>query len=115
LNRPGAVGALRKVLEADVRYGICCYNDEVAVAVLGAAADLNLSVPGQVALVGADRTHVGQLISPRLTTIDIDLPALMGLAVAELDRRRRPGADGLPLSAGSDVSHYLTLVPGESS
>ena len=111
LNREEAREALRPVFEEPAGpLGVCCYNDEVATAVLSAAASFGLSVPDQVALVGADKTDVGQLITPRLTTVAVDMPALVRLLVAALE----PGA----LETGEEkfeVGPFISLVPGETS
>ncbi|MEV1005303.1 LacI family DNA-binding transcriptional regulator [Nonomuraea sp. NPDC050202] len=110
LNREGAREALRPVFEKpEGPLGVCCYNDEVAAAVLSAARSFGLSVPDQVAVVGVDNTDVGQLITPRLTTIAVDLPALVRLLVAALE----PGQD----ETGQRIQpeSFITLVPGETS
>ncbi|MGI3224255.1 LacI family DNA-binding transcriptional regulator [Streptomyces sp. GTA36] len=111
LNQEGAREALRPVFEKPKGpLGVCCYNDEVAAAVLSAARSFGLSVPDQVAVVGVDNTDMGQLMTPRLTTIAVDLPALVRLLVAALE----PGL----VEAGQQrpqPESFITLVPGETS
>jgi DNA-binding LacI/PurR family transcriptional regulator len=73
----------RKALERLVslrgrRMGIACYNDEVALAVVFAAKGLGLTVPGDIAVIGVERTDVGQVVSPRLTTVGSDVLAAVG-------------------------------------
>jgi len=47
---------------------IFCYNDLVAVGALQACAELNLPVPGKIAIVGHDDIPLAELVSPPLTT-----------------------------------------------
>jgi DNA-binding LacI/PurR family transcriptional regulator len=76
LDTEGARRALERLLALRGRpVGIACYNDEVAIALVFAAKGLALAVPGDVAVVGVERTNVGQLVSPRLTTVAADVPA----------------------------------------
>jgi len=79
LDLAGAVGALRTAVSqaAGQPLGVCCYNDDVAIAIIAAARELNLAVPADIAVIGVDYTQVGQLIRPRLTTVEIDLPKIM--------------------------------------
>jgi DNA-binding LacI/PurR family transcriptional regulator len=55
------------------RFGIGCYNDEVAIALLSGARQLGLHVPQDVALVGMDNIPLGALVDPPLTTITADI------------------------------------------
>lgn len=57
--------------------GIACYNDVVGVALVFAAQRLGLAVPGDVAVIGAEDVDVGQLISPRLTTVASDVSGVL--------------------------------------
>ena len=112
LLREGAVAALSAVVRDNpgASLGICCYNDDVAIAVIAAARELGLQVPSQVAVVGVDRTEVGQLVSPRLSSVAVDLLGLLadflsmtGLTTGDVARDFR------------DPSTFVTLVPGESA
>jgi DNA-binding LacI/PurR family transcriptional regulator len=58
-----------------VPLGVAAFNDEVAMALVSAAARLGVAVPGELAVVGVERSSVGQLVSPRLTTVSVDVPA----------------------------------------
>ncbi|WP_344261075.1 LacI family DNA-binding transcriptional regulator [Actinomadura napierensis] len=74
----GAQRALKTLLE--VRrppFGVACYNDKVALALLFAARRLGLAVPGDVGVIGLEGADVGQVVSPRLTTVRSDVPAAM--------------------------------------
>lgn len=117
LTLEGAITALEQVASElpGVPLGVCCYNDDVAIAILAAARALGLSVPQEVAVIGVDKTEVGQLVSPRLSSVAIDLPRtfatflnLTGLSTATTD----------PVSSLADLRDpgtFVTLVPGEST
>lgn len=53
-------------------FGVCCYNDEVAFAVLAACSDAGIKVPELVAVIGCDDIPLAQLSIPSLTTITFD-------------------------------------------
>lgn len=75
----GAVAAVRDAVSraAGQALGVCCYNDEVAIAVLAAARELKLAVPDDVSVIGVDGTQIGQLIEPRLTTVEVDFARIL--------------------------------------
>jgi DNA-binding LacI/PurR family transcriptional regulator len=53
-------------------FGVCCYNDEVAFAVLAACSDAGIQVPEVVAVIGCDDIPLAQFSIPSLTTITFD-------------------------------------------
>jgi len=62
--------ALERLIEERGRpVGIACYNDQVALALVFAAQHLGLAVPDEIAVIGMERSDVGQVVSPRLTTV----------------------------------------------
>lgn len=80
--------------------GICAYNDEVALAVLGAAQRHGLAVPGDLAVIGADNIPVAAVTVPALTTVQPDTAAIAehiaDTITRKLDGRpasHRPGPD----------------------
>jgi DNA-binding LacI/PurR family transcriptional regulator len=76
LDPDGAAAALDQlVVAADTPLGVACFSDEVAVALLFAALGRGLAVPAELALIGVERSKVGQIVSPRLTTVSPDVPA----------------------------------------
>jgi DNA-binding LacI/PurR family transcriptional regulator len=93
--------------------GICCYNDEVALALLGGAQDLGLAVPGTVALVGADATDIGQLVTPRLTSVAIDTAHILKRLVGSFGS----GQLGQDVLVTDDLvtDDLCSLVQGETS
>jgi DNA-binding LacI/PurR family transcriptional regulator len=48
---------------------VAAYNDEVALAVLGAAHSEGIRVPDDLAIIGVDDLHAGRLVVPALTTV----------------------------------------------
>jgi len=49
--------------------GLVCYNDQVAVGVLETLRRLNLTVPGDVSVVGIDDSDLARMTVPKLTTV----------------------------------------------
>ena len=89
---------------------IACYNDDVALTLGAAAGELGWAVPDEVALVGVDRLPLGQVLSPRLTTVAYDTRALAhdmaGAAIRMLQ-------SGNPWQ--SPTAADLNLVQGETT
>lgn len=55
--------------------GVICYNDDVAIALMTAAARRGWRVPDDVGLIGMDDTPLAQVMNPRLTTVGYSLAA----------------------------------------
>jgi DNA-binding LacI/PurR family transcriptional regulator len=72
-DRASATAAVRELRAAqpDVT-AIAAHDDDVALRVLAAAADLGVAVPGDLAVIGHDETEYGALSTPALTTIRVD-------------------------------------------
>ena len=49
---------------------VFCYNDMTAIGVLQAAREANISVPGDLAVIGFDDIPFASYVSPSLTTIN---------------------------------------------
>ena len=61
-----------ELLKAEIvpgRTGLCAYEDQIAIGVLGAMADLGWSAPHDLAVIGSDDLPVAGLVIPALTTI----------------------------------------------
>ncbi|WJV44799.1 LacI family DNA-binding transcriptional regulator [Streptomyces flavofungini] len=71
--------------------GVFAYNDEYAMLLMRALQDEGVTVPDDVAVVGADDLMLARLLRPRLSSVRIELPSGRGLA--ELVDRvvREPG------------------------
>ncbi len=63
---------------------VISFNDLVAVGVLRACQQTHRSVPGQVAVIGADDIPMAALTNPSLTTLHVDLAALGEKAMTAL-------------------------------
>ncbi|MDX3179660.1 LacI family DNA-binding transcriptional regulator [Streptomyces sp. ME02-7008A-1] len=112
LELAGAVEALGAI-KGRAPLAVACYNDYVALAVMAAVRELGLSVPGDIVVVGVDDVEVGQLWSPRLTTVRIDLRQVIGRIVAEL--REALGASAVDEPGFSPDEDWAALVPGETT
>jgi DNA-binding LacI/PurR family transcriptional regulator len=116
MDLEGALASLGPTLEQfEGPVGVACYNDEVAISVLAVARHLGLAVPDRVAVVGVDRIDVGQLVSPRLTTVAINMSVIDGQFVGELGRLLGHAEAEIADVAAPTLESLVTLVAGESS
>jgi DNA-binding LacI/PurR family transcriptional regulator len=117
LDVDGATAALAAMLAetGSSALGICCYNDDVAIAALAACRVLDLRVPEDVAIIGVDKTAVGQLISPRLSTVSVDQPLLMDSVVHDLASLYVRKVTTGPNRDELDLDRVLELVRGETT
>jgi DNA-binding LacI/PurR family transcriptional regulator len=84
-SRIGAQKAIETMLsERTPPLGICCYNDEVAFAVLCALSDRDISIPDSVAAIGCDNIPLSQLSVPALTTIGFENRAFLDQLVENI-------------------------------
>ena len=111
LQLAGAKAALQAFAAQGTPVGVGCYNDDVAIAVLAAGRALGLETPGDLSVVGVDATEVGQLVSPRLTTVLMENDALMARIAADLDELDQKDA--------AQHAYYpppvVKIVPGETT
>ncbi len=113
LDPAGAAVALQPHFAAGTPLAIGCYNDEVAIAVLSAARTHGRTVPAEVTVAGVDHTPVGQLITPRLTTIRVDSSHLLGAPARLLADALQAPAPSPPVTAPTQPA--LRLIPGETT
>jgi DNA-binding LacI/PurR family transcriptional regulator len=99
--RAVAAALLRERRDTD---GILVFNDLMAAGVLKAVAEAGLRVPEDCAVVGMDGIPLGELLTPELSTLALDLREV-GRAAVELLNGLLTGA----VEPGSDASR-LTLV-----
>ncbi|WP_432564161.1 LacI family DNA-binding transcriptional regulator [Kineococcus sp. SYSU DK003] len=71
----GSTAVVRGWADAGVT-GVCAYNDETALAVVSAAEDAGLKVPGDLAVIGMDDIPSARSARPPLTTVGFDTDAL---------------------------------------
>ncbi|MEA9986781.1 MULTISPECIES: LacI family DNA-binding transcriptional regulator [Subtercola] len=64
---------------------VLVYNDVMAIGVLKALRQLGCRVPEQVAVIGMDGLDIGRLVTPELTTVNIDKTALAEAAASLLE------------------------------
>ena len=111
LDLGGAIAALSHVVAKSTPVGIACYNDDVALALLAAARELKIDVPRTVSVVGVDRTPVGQLWSPPLTTVDTDVRGLAEILSRDLSER----ISGVRIPTDGPRRYQFRLIPGGTS
>ena len=79
------VRAARLLLERDDRpTGVLCFSDAIAAAVVQAAVDLGLDVPGDLSVVGFDDNPLARRVRPALTTVRQDSAEKGRVATAAL-------------------------------
>ena len=72
-SRVGAREAIAHLLsQQSPPFGVCCYNDEVAFAVIAALSDAGIQIPESVAVMGCDDIPLAQFSIPPLSTISFD-------------------------------------------
>jgi DNA-binding LacI/PurR family transcriptional regulator len=93
-------------LDLDVkRTGICAYDDDVALTVIGAAARAGIGIPDEFGLIGVDDTQAGRVAVPALTTIAWDGEAIAKRSAAEVLQKL-----GLPTADNQAVPSELIHV-----
>lgn len=110
LNTDGATKAMSR-LDRGSRIGIACFNDDVAVAVLAGARELHIKVPEELGVMGMDHTAMGQLWSPRLTTIEFDIRGFMDLAMDEL----RSALSHSTATTGTTDRALINMIAGQTT
>ncbi len=113
-----APASLARLIEAIKRPGddgvtaVFCYNDEIALRLLDSCRESDLSVPGDVSIVGFDNNILAHAARPRLTTVDSPITGIAQTAV-EMLLTQLSEADSVPPKEA--VAIAPTLIPGESS
>jgi len=109
LEIDGAVAAIKSIARAEP-VGFACYNDDVALAVVAAASRLGIRIPEDLAVVGVDHTPVGQLWTPPLTTIDVNVRAIMDASIHDLEKEL-----GRAVPETTHRIELARLIPGGTS
>ncbi|MHA7220252.1 LacI family DNA-binding transcriptional regulator [Arthrobacter sp. MDT1-48-3] len=86
---------------------VACYNDDVAIALLSAAAKRKWRVPEDIALIGMDYTPLSRVLEPPLTTIAFDMKEASRAAMAGI-LRELGNLPGPPAPRNLE----LRLIPG---
>lgn len=106
-GRPSA--AVRELPRRSV--GLAAYNDEIAVALLGAVLHEGRDVPGEVGIIGIDNSPIARASTPPITTVDYDI-AFSAQGIIELLLQN---ARELPTRGVQQVEERLRVVQGETT
>ena len=105
----GGGGHRRLLADGDRPDAILAFNDGMALGVLSACRRAGVDVPGEVRVVGVDGLPLGALVTPTLTTLEVDVDEV---AAAGARSRRRHGRGPAPRSGPEverTVRHRLVL------
>lgn len=61
--------------------GILCINDEIAIAAIAGAHEMNLSVPRELSVIGCNNIRLAGFFRPALTTLAIDIRGMVETAL----------------------------------
>lgn len=88
--------------------GIAAYNDEIAVALLGAVLHQGREVPEDIGIIGIDNSPIARASTPSITTVDYDIAfSARGIIELLLQNAREVPASGL-----QQVEQRLRVVQG---
>lgn len=90
---------------------VACYDDEVALTLLAGVRELGIAVPGELAVIGVDDPTVGQLWSPRLTTVDVNIHSFIATLIAGL----REQLENSAAEPKEPLPSLFTLVEDETA
>lgn len=85
---------------------ICASDDETALAILAALADLNVPVPDRMAVIGNGNISLASRSVPALTTVSIDDPASY---IEQLIANVLAASRGEPLSDPTSLSYHVVV------
>jgi DNA-binding LacI/PurR family transcriptional regulator len=85
--------------------GVCCFNDNVALAVLAGLRNLGLCAPRDLAVIGVDDIDAARLADPPLTTVTTDMRALAAYVAETIGRSLEGGSRSR--RAVPDVVHLV--------
>jgi DNA-binding LacI/PurR family transcriptional regulator len=89
--------------------GIAAYNDDVALAVLGAALAQGKKIPEDIGIIGIDNTPIARASTPTITTVDYDMQFSAHEIVRVILEGQSPAID----AAGElEVERRLSVVIG---
>jgi DNA-binding LacI/PurR family transcriptional regulator len=94
LDRSRIAEQLRSLDRVSGRTGLCAYEDQIAIGVLGAMSDLGWSAPRDLAVIGSDDLPVAALVTPSLTSI-VGPVSRIGEAAADQFSRLGDGEIGV--------------------
>lgn len=99
----GGANALEELLLHDRSIDtVIAFNDVMAIGAIQRAHELGISLPGDLRIAGIDGLPVGAALTPSLTTLAIDRPAIARQTAKWLDER---------LASPNDSSTHYALLP----
>jgi len=111
LERGGAAAALDRLGRRPS--GIAAYNDDLAVALLGAVLHRGWVVPEEVGLIGIDNSPSALASTPSITTVDYDI-AFSARSIIQMILQSP--AETLPIAEGAHlVEERLRIIQGETT
>jgi DNA-binding LacI/PurR family transcriptional regulator len=91
--------------------GIAAYNDEIALAVLGAVLHDGRRVPEDVGIIGIDNSPIARASTPSITTVDYDIDYSANGIIEMLLQN----AHELPAGGVQEVEQRLRVIQGETT
>jgi len=83
-ERESGYHCMKELLENEVKpTAVFAMNDLMAIGAMEAIHDAGLSIPNDISVIGFDNQAVSDFVSPRLTTVEIDLKAI-GFSAAQM-------------------------------
>jgi len=79
---------------------VMCINDEIAIASVAGARKLGLTVPKDLSVVGCNNIYLAKFFRPTLTTLAIDIPAMVDTALDLLFDELRSDSVTDPIKIG---------------
>jgi DNA-binding LacI/PurR family transcriptional regulator len=76
---------------------VAAYNDEYAIALVGALIAAGIQVPGDVAVIGVDDVPLGRVTTPTITTLGIDFDEYARATAAAVQATLEGGGQGEPM------------------
>lgn len=105
-----AKAAVARIIAGDGRPdGILAFNDLMAAGALKALQESAISVPEECAVIGMDGIPLGELLTPELTTLSLDLRAVGRSAVGLLDGLLTGAIQDCSPEAHLTLQHQLVL------
>lgn len=108
-ERGGPSEAVRQLPQRPI--GIAAYNDEIALALLGAVIHEGRDIPGEVGIIGIDNSPIARASTPSITTVDYDI-AFSAQRIIEMLLQ---GTPDIAASGVQQVEQRLRVVQGETT
>jgi len=93
-ERDSGYVSMKEILQNPIRpTAVFAMNDHMAIGAMDAIKEAGLQVPRDISVVGFDNSEGSDIVSPKLTTVEIDLKAL-GFTAAQVVAERLAGLCG---------------------